>query len=580
MIAFARYFYLWFLLGVPLIPLLYGLSRWLRARRVRALGDRRLVEDLMPSVSSVKGWVRISLLTLAYAFLVVGLSRPQVGAKLSQKESKGVEIMIALDVSNSMLAEDYAPNRLERAKLAVSKLVDRLSGDRIGLVIFAGSSFVQLPITTDYVSAKMFLSSVSNESVPVQGTAIADAIRLSVKSFSPQSEKSRAVIVITDGENHEDDPVKMARDAFESGVRIFTVGVGSPEGKPIPMGGDYIKDKEGNIVVTRLDEETLRQIAAEGGGAYVRAGNTEFGLNPIIDSIRRMDKEKFDTVVFEEYNELFMYCFAPALALLLLAMLLSERRNKRQLFDKRAAALLLLLLPAQGLYAVDPRVKDIRGGNRDYDKHQYRKAELDYRKAMVKDSSAVDASYNLANTLYRMEDYDQAVKVMKAVEEGAKTSPWQGDYQYNLGNMSVAKEDWGAAVEAYKKSLLEHPDDLDAKENYLYAKAKYDRQQQQQQNQDQNQNQNQDKDKKDQNKDQNKDQDQNQDQNQNQNKDQNQDQNKDQNQGQNQPQPQQVSPQAAQQMLQAIQEKEKQTQEKVEKEKAAMAGKKKRDKNW
>lgn len=324
---------LWLLLGVPLIPLLYGLGRYLRRRRLRTLGDEALVRKMMPSVSPAKAWVKIILLTLSYAFVVIGASRPQVGAKLSRKESKGVEIMIALDVSNSMLAEDYAPNRLERAKLAVSKLVDRLSGDRIGLVIFAGSSFVQLPITTDYVSAKMFLSSVSNESVPVQGTAIADAIRLSVRSFSPQSEKSRVVIVITDGENHEDDPVKMARDAFDSGVRIFTIGVGSPEGKPIPMGGEYIKDKDGNIVVSRLDESTLREIASAGGGAYVRAGNSEFGLNPIIDSIRKMDKEKFDAVVFEEYNELFMYCFAAALVLLLLAMGLSERKFKKQWFD-------------------------------------------------------------------------------------------------------------------------------------------------------------------------------------------------------------------------------------------------------
>lgn len=332
MIIFSRYMLLWLLLGVPVIPVLYGLMRYLRRRRLRALGDEELVRQMMPSVSPAKAWVKMILLTLAYAFVVLGAARPQVGAKLSHKESKGVEIMIALDVSNSMLAEDYAPNRLERAKLAVSKLVDRLSGDRIGLVIFAGSSFVQLPITTDYVSAKMFLSSVSTESVPIQGTAIADAIRLSVKSFSPQSEKSRVVIVITDGENHEDDPVKMAKEAFENGVRVFTIGVGSPEGKPIPMNGEYIKDKDGNIVVTKLDESTLREIASEGGGAYVRAGNGEFGLNPIIDSIRKMDKEKFDAIVFEEYNELFMYCFAVALALMGAAMLLSEKKWKKQWF--------------------------------------------------------------------------------------------------------------------------------------------------------------------------------------------------------------------------------------------------------
>ena len=238
--------------------------------------------------------------------------------------------------------------------------------------------------------------------------------------------------------------------------------------------------------------------------------------------------------------------------------------------------LLVLSAPA---WAVDERVKEIRDGNRHFDKSRYRKAELEYRRALVKDSTSVDASYNLANTLYRMEDYEQAMKVMQGVSKGADESEYKGDFNYNMGNVCVARKDWGPAVEAYKKALLENPGDVNAKENYLYAKAMYDEQQKQQQNQDQNQNkdnQNQNKDQQNQNKDQNKDQ--NQDQNQDQKKpDQNQ-QNQDQQNPQNQEQ--QVSPQAAQQMLQAIQEKEKQTQEKVEKEKAAMVGKKKREKNW
>lgn len=233
-----------------------------------------------------------------------------------------------------------------------------------------------------------------------------------------------------------------------------------------------------------------------------------------------------------------------------------------------------LLAAAAPALAVDERVRDIRDGNRQFDKSRYRKAELDYRRALVKDSTSVDASYNLANTLYRMEDYEQAMKVMQGVSKGADESEYKGDFNYNMGNVCVARKDWGPAVEAYKKALLENPGDIDAKENYLYAKAMYDEQQKQQQNQDQNQD----------NKDQNKDQ-QNQDNKDQQNKDQNQDQNKDRNQqDQNQQSPQnqeqQVSPQAAQQMLQAIQEKEKQTQEKVEKEKAALVGKKKREKNW
>ena len=205
--------------------------------------------------------------------------------------------------------------------------------DRIGLIVFAGSSFVQLPITTDYVSAKMFMNSISTESVPVQGTAIGDAILTAIKGFSAESEKSRAVIVITDGENHEDDPVEAAKTAAEMGVRVYTIGVGSVQGQPIPMNGELLRDRNGDIVVTRLDEDILREIARAGNGAYVHAGNEEFGLNPVIDNIRKMEAEEFNSVVFEEYDERYMYFFGIALALLVLEMLIGERRPKKKLFD-------------------------------------------------------------------------------------------------------------------------------------------------------------------------------------------------------------------------------------------------------
>ena len=291
MINFAQPTYLLLIFLIPVFFILQALVLSLRRRRIRKMGDERLVSLLMPSYSRAKTWVRLTLFSIGFFFLVIGLSRPQIGAKLKEHKTRGAEIMIVLDVSNSMLAEDYSPNRLERAKLAISRLVDKLRDDRIGLVVFAGNSFVQLPITTDYVSAKMFLSSISTESVTIQGTAIGEAINTAVKSFSAQSEKSRAVIVITDGENHEDDPVQAASQAAQLGVKVYTIGVGSPEGKPIPVGGELMKDKDGNIVVTRLDEAVLRDVASAGGGLYVRAGNNEFGLNPIIEDIRKMDDE-------------------------------------------------------------------------------------------------------------------------------------------------------------------------------------------------------------------------------------------------------------------------------------------------
>ena len=333
MLMFARAHFLWLLLLVPLILVGYALVRRARRRRVQRFGDEALVRALMPSWSASKGWWRTVLFCIGFACFSIGLARPLLGAKLVERETKGAEIMICLDVSNSMLAQDYSPDRLSRAKLAISRIVDRLQGDRIGLIIFAGSSFVQLPITTDYVSAKMFLGSIDPQSVPIQGTAIGDAIMTAAKSFSVQSEKSRAIIVITDGENHEDDAVDAARQVAETGIRIYTIGVGSVQGQPIPMDGDLLKDKDGNIVVSRLDEETLKRIASVGNGAYVHAGGEEFGLNPILDEIRKLEDERFNSLVFEEYDEQYMYFFAAALFFFVLEMLIGERRAKRRLFE-------------------------------------------------------------------------------------------------------------------------------------------------------------------------------------------------------------------------------------------------------
>ena len=331
---FAQYRFLYLLLLVPLFLVGYGVWRHLRTRRIRKFGDETLVRALMPSWSGSKGWVKMILFSLAFAFFVIGLARPQIGAKLAEHKTRGAEIVICLDVSNSMLAEDYSPNRLDRAKLAISRLTDRLKDDRIGLILFAGSSFVQLPVTTDYVSAKMFLGSIDTGSVPVQGTAMGDAIFTAIRSFSAQSEKSRVIIVISDGENHEDDPVAAAKEAAENGIRVYTVGVGSADGQPIPYEGGLMKDKDGEIVVTRLDEETLRKVAEAGNGAYVHAGGDEFGLNPIIEDVRRMEDEEFGSVVFEEYDEQFMYFFGIALFLLVIEMLIGERRPKRKWFDQ------------------------------------------------------------------------------------------------------------------------------------------------------------------------------------------------------------------------------------------------------
>ena len=575
MIYLAQPLYLLLILLIPLMYIAYWLMRRWRKRRIARFGDPDLVSSLAPLVPRRKGWLKLTLISLALLFFAIGMARPQLGAILKEKQVRGAEIMVVLDVSNSMLAEDYSPNRLERAKLAISKLVDELQGDRIGLIIFAGESFVQLPVTSDYVSAKIFLSSITTESVPVQGTAMGEAIRTAIKSFTSESENSRAIILITDGENHEDDPVAAARDAVDMGARVFCIGVGSPEGKPIPVDGELLKDKDGNIVVTRLDEATLKEVASAGKGLYVRAGNTEFGLNPVIDEIRSLEEKDFQSVVFEEYDEQYMYFFVIALIFMLIEFMISDTRNRRSLFGsgKGMVAVLILMLASPVMLQAQSDRSEVRAGNREFKKGEFREAELDYKRALVEDSTSITAKYNLGNALYRTESYSEAELYLKGLGDSLKSvSPSRAsDCFHNSGNLALKQKKYQEAVDAYKESLRLEPDNFETKSNLAYAQKMLKEQQQQQQQQNQNQQQDQ-KDQQDQ--DQNKEQDQ---QNQDNKQDQNQDQQNQQQQQQDQPQ---ITPQAAQQMLQAIEDKEKQTQDKVKKAKAEQQKSKEKEKNW
>ena len=327
--------YLWLLLLVPLFFVVQVIVNKLRLNRIRRFGDEALVNALMPSYAGAKVWLRLSLYAFAFCFFVLALARPQRGVKLQEHQITGAEVIIALDVSNSMLAQDYSPNRLERAKLAIAQVSEKLQGDRVGLIVFAGDAYVQIPLTSDYISAKMFLNSISTNSVPVQGTAIGSAIDLALRSFSEQSDKSRAIIIITDGENHEDDPVAAAQVAADMGVRVFTIGIGSKEGTYIPLpDGGYITDEDGNNVMTRLDDATLKEIAAAGNGVYVQSTTREFGLNPIIDEIQNMEDEVMTSVVYEEYEELYMYFLGVALLFFVIEMLVGDRRSRIHLFKR------------------------------------------------------------------------------------------------------------------------------------------------------------------------------------------------------------------------------------------------------
>lgn len=324
--------YLWGLLIIPALTIFYIWSRIARKRALRRFGNEEIMKFLMPFTSRFRPLLKFSILMLALAFIIAGIARPQFGSKLKKVKREGVELIIALDVSNSMLAEDIQPNRLDRAKLAISRLVDKLKDDKIGLIVFAGDAYTQLPITSDFNSAKLFLNSVNTQIVPKQGTAIGASINLAMRSFTPSSKANKAIIIITDGENHEDDAVSAAKNAVENGMVVHTIGMGLPQGSPIPVlrGGqkEYLKDNQGNVVITKLNETMLEQIAAAGKGIYVRANNAQVGLNTLFDEINKLDKAEMESLVYSDYEDQFQYFFAIGLLLILLEFLILERKNR------------------------------------------------------------------------------------------------------------------------------------------------------------------------------------------------------------------------------------------------------------
>lgn len=330
---FANPVFLYLLLLLPVLILLYIINEVRKRKALKRLGDVNLVSRLVPEMSTVRPAIKFILQLIAVSAGIIMLSRPQFGSKIEDIKKQGVEVIIALDVSNSMLAQDIQPDRLTRAKQAISRLVDNLDNDKIGLIVFAGDAYIQIPVTTDYISAKMFLSSINPNMVPKQGTAIGAAIDLGIRSFSPGEGKSKAMIIITDGENHEDDPVKEAEEASKAGIVIHTLGIGSTEGVPIPIlingKRDYLKDADGNTVVTKLDEEILKKIALSTNGNYVRASNSNIGLDEIFNGIKRMKKQDLESTMYTEYNDQFQIFAAIAFFLLLADFIIMERKNRR-----------------------------------------------------------------------------------------------------------------------------------------------------------------------------------------------------------------------------------------------------------
>ena len=486
MFRFEEPTYLYLLAALPLIAILRWVLERKQLKRLKLFGDPTLLRHLMPDVSKMRPVVKFWMLLAAMALIIVMMARPQMGTRISHEKRTGIESIIAMDISNSMLAEDVTPSRLDRTKMMVENLVDNFTDDKIGLIVFAGDAFVQLPITSDYVSAKMFLSEIEPSLIATQGTDIATAINMAANSFTQQQGVGKAIIVITDGEDHEGGALEAAKAAKKKGMRVYVLGVGSDKGAPIPLGnGDYMKDRTGNTVMTKLNEEMCRQIAEAGGGAYIHVDNNTNAQRQLDNELAKLSKKEMQSTIYSDYDEQFQAFGIIAIILLILEICILESKNpiarRLNIFGRkqRTTTLIVALLVASASFAQNDR-RYITQGNKLFRSGQFDKAEVAYRKAIEKNPRNPQAHYNLGNSLMAQKKDSAAVQSFQKSTELETSKIRKAMAFHNMGVVCQQHKMYGEAIEAYKNSLRLNPKDDATRYNLELCK----RQQRNQKNQD------------------------------------------------------------------------------------------------
>lgn len=576
---------LWLLLVVVALVALFVVSRMSSHKALRRFGDLRLLRPLMQGVSESKLRLKFIIEMLALVCLIIAAARPQFGSKLETVKKEGIEVMVCLDISNSMLAEDIQPNRLEKAKRMLSRLVDNLDNDQVGLIVFAGEAYTQLPITNDFVSAKMFLQSIDPKMVSLQGTAIGAAINLAVRSFTPNEASEKAIVLITDGENHEDDAQGAAANALAKGIHTNVIGIGSTQGALVPddsgRPGSYRKDQSGNPVTTRLDEQMAQAIAAAGQGVYAHADNTNSAVQTLTESLGQLKTTELESHVYADYDDKFMPFLALALLLILIDLFLLDKANALLAKIKIFAIIGLCMMAFQPASAQSARKarSATREGNEFYHDSLWHDAEMKYRRAQEQMPTDSISQYNLANALLQQQEQEKAQDAMSFYGKVIESSERGGNHHlaslaaFNAGDVCMASQQYEQAINFFKRSLRNNPLDDEARYNLLLAKKLL--QQQENENQDQDQDQQQQQQEQEQQK---QDQQQNQDQQppeQQEQQDQQQQEQQQQEQQQNQ-----MSQDQAEAILNANNRDEQETQEKVQQRQMQQMKRRKTNKDW
>lgn len=563
MIRFEDPTYLWLLWLLPLLGGIYLILFLRRRKKMKLFGDAEIISTLMPDVSPLRPHVKFVLMLIALTLMILILARPQMGTKVTNEKRNGIETIICLDVSNSMMAEDVSPSRLDKSKMLVENLVEHFTNDKIGLILFAGDAFVQLPITSDYVSAKMFLQTADPSFIAVQGTDIAQALRVAMNSFTQQEKIGRAIIVITDGEDHEGGAHEAAKEARKKGINVFILGVGDPKGAPIPLGnGDYMTDAAGQTVMTALNEDMCRQVAQAGSGTYIHVDNTSDAQEKLNDELARLQKAETNSVIYSEYDEQFQAFAIIAILLLIIEAFIFEAKNP--LFRKVKLPVIILLLIIGGLSVSETASaqtdrQNIRTGNKLYRSQQLDKAEVAYRKALTENPRNPQAMYNLGCALLSQERDSAAIVQFENAAKMETSARRRSMIFHNIGWICQKNQLYGDAIEAYKESLRNNPNDNETRYNLALCQRQQKNQSQQNQQNKQNQQNQQNKDQQQQ-------------QQQQQDKQDKQDQQK-------QPPKEQMSKENAEQLLNAAMQDEKRTQERM-KDAQRRQSRRKLDKNW
>ncbi len=484
MFRFGNPEYLYLLVLIPILALVRFYIIHRQKQKLRIFGDLNLVKDLMPDVSVWRPRIKFWLLELGIAVLVIATARPQIGTSVINDKRVGIETIIALDISNSMLAEDVEPNRLVRSKMLVENLIDKFTNDKVGLIVFAGEYFVQLPITSDFVSAKMFLNTIEPSLIDAQGTDIAGAINMASNSFTKQKGIGKAIILITDGENHEGGANEAALRAKENGMTVFVLGIGTTQGSPIIVDGREIKDINGNIVMSALNEAMCEEIAKAGGGAYIHVNNNSDAQRLLDIELAKLSKNEISNNMYTEHGEQFQVFCLIALLVIIIEICIFERKNpifrNIRLFDNRKTLLLIIMMAlfSVPMYGQVDRYY-IRSGNKDYKKANYSEAEVYYRKAQEKNKKNPQAIYNLGNALLMQKkdsvairQYEEAARVETNVFRKARSF-------HNIGVICQNHKMYSEAIESYKNSLRLNPNDDETRYNLELCKRQLKQQKEQ-----------------------------------------------------------------------------------------------------